>query len=511
MTEECSQGSVLKFLIEKGGCVRNKELTDHFKVFHSGRAEKDRTVVRETFNRIVDNIAYVKQENGDTMVCLKKKYMEMKTIKDGEGHGGDLDSSEIGSRGEAASHLRQENEDSGMDLSDIDLVEVPNALEGECCFGQNLHVQENLGHENGIKEEGISKHPGNEVSKNIDQVEKEGSTMGKSFTDVAQPCRSFAARRRTSRGSQRSLSSTSEEADSLNPEMGTPRGSRRSFVELMMSSSPQVRRNLMRKSSQGQIMQRQGSVKSEGDSASVEEECTSVTLDPLEHEWMMCASDGEWDSLQRLLVSEPGLVAKKDFVTGFTCLHWAAKQGKHELLALLVTFAQQNSVAFNINTRSSAGYTPLHLAAMHNHIEVMKLLVGAYDADIEVRDYSGKKPSQYLNPSLAENVLEIVGACGDLDTENTEGGAGEGRWRFSKVLQSNLNPIKLRNLPEESARESQAKPKSLYRKPSIGRIKLNRSRVRTQIVHSTSFRETEEPDGSLKSPAKSRPISNLFG
>lgn len=132
----------------------------------------------------------------------------------------------------------------------------------------------------------------------------------------------------------------------------------------------QVRRSLI---SRGSRMR--DSVKGDGDSMSLlssttDEDCASVTLDPLEHEWMLCSSEGLWDSLQPLLAVEPGLVTKRDFVTGFTCLHWAAKQGKAELLSQLLAFAKENSIPVNVNVRSSAGYTPLHLAAMHGHTQV---------------------------------------------------------------------------------------------------------------------------------------------
>lgn len=132
----------------------------------------------------------------------------------------------------------------------------------------------------------------------------------------------------------------------------------------------QVRRSLINRGSR-----LRDSVRSDGDSASIlssatDEDCASVTLDPLEHEWMLCASEGLWESLQPLLTVEPSLVAKRDFVTGFTCLHWAAKQGKAELLSQLLAFAKENAVPVNVNIRSSAGYTPLHLAAMHGHTQV---------------------------------------------------------------------------------------------------------------------------------------------
>ncbi|XP_017573470.1 ankyrin repeat domain-containing protein SOWAHC [Pygocentrus nattereri] len=482
MATDCSQESLLEFLTGKGGRVRSEELMDHFKEFVAG--ETDSAVAQGSFRRFVDNVADVKQESGEKVVCLKKKYRRTRdgsSAPTGASHDpnskqgvpspgkGEIDGNEKLGQKSDMGHRMLEGEERGMDvdvcLSDVALVEA-SASDGGRGFGQ--------------KAEGPAKESREiEVTTSVKlagDADREAGACGGGL--AAQ----LVGRRRTSRGSQRSLLAIADEVDAVGTsgvEVGTPRSSRRSFVELMMSSSPQVRRSLVRRSSQGQMAaKRRDSLKSEGDSGSVEEDCASVTLDPLEHEWMMCASDGEWDSLQRLLVCDPGLVTKKDFVTGFTCLHWAAKQGKHELLALLITFAQQHSVAVNVNGRSSAGYTPLHLAAMHNHVEVMKLLVGAYDADLEARDYSGKKPSQYLDPAVAGDIRDIVGACGDLDAEKP------------KLL---------------------AKPKSLYRKASIGRIKLNRGRVRAQIVHSTSFRETEEGDGSLKSPLKSRPVSNLFG
>ncbi|XP_036396817.1 ankyrin repeat domain-containing protein SOWAHC [Megalops cyprinoides] len=345
------------------------------------------------------------------------------------------------------------------------------------------------------------------------------------------PLAQLINRRRVSRGSQRSLLSSNPSEDGADEgqldsasisgsDSNTPKSSRKNFIELMMNSSPQVRRSMVHRNSTYLSARHRDrdSVKSDSDSASLvssttDEDGGSVTLDPLEHEWMMCASDGQWESLHRLLTCEPNLVMKKDFVTGFTCLHWAAKQGKQELLALLVNFAKQHAVPVNINARSSAGYTPLHLAAMHNHIEVVKLLVGAYDADVEARDYSGKKAAQYLTNSVAEDIRDIVGAEADPYAANLESGAG--RWRLSKVLPSNLMPLKLLNHPEEDACDGGGlvKSMSVYRKSSMSKMKprLHKIRFRTQIIHSTSFRETEEGDRPLKSPVKSRPISNLFG
>uniref|UniRef100_A0A673BC30 Sosondowah ankyrin repeat domain family Ca n=1 Tax=Sphaeramia orbicularis TaxID=375764 RepID=A0A673BC30_9TELE len=285
----------------------------------------------------------------------------------------------------------------------------------------------------------------------------------------------------------------------------------------------EVRRSLINRGSR-----LRDSVKSDGDSASLlssatDEDCASVTLDPLEHEWMLCASDGLWESLQPLLAVEPSLVVKRDFVTGFTCLHWAAKQGKAELLSQLLAFAKENAVPVNVNIRSSAGYTPLHLAAMHGHTQVVRVLLSDWEADPEARDYSGRRAIQYLPPPLAADLQEegVVTSPGtESDSENANGGSGWGRgWRFPRVLQGNLNPLRLLNPPAEAAEDGNGAGKTkggMQRKSSLSRLnaRLHRGRHRAQIIHSASFRDTGEVgrgEDLPSSPLRTRPLSNLFG
>ncbi|KAK2904627.1 hypothetical protein Q8A67_006426 [Cirrhinus molitorella] len=500
MATECTQESVLDFLLENGGRVKNKDLVAHFKVFLNSENAK-RAVLKDRFKRFVDNIAYVKQENGEKVVCLKKKYRYPEMRSGGAqdekpDDGGDEDLN----RGINALHF----EENGNAHEEEMQVRAVRDAEEELCVSDIALIEKDSS-ANDIKanapELSRAQSTG-EAESRAEEAELEAG-VGRASSVTPQV---IISRRRASRGSQRSLLASSEDGahDGQTEEGSTPKCSRKNFIELMMSSSPQVRRSLVHRNSQGQMSSRS----SEFRMSSVDEDCASVTLDPLEHEWMMCTADGEWDSLQRLLEREPALISKKDFVTGFTCLHWAAKQGKHELFAMLVDFAKRHGVSVNVNARSSAGYTPLHLAAMHNRIEIMKLLVGAYDADVDVRDYSGKKAAQYLRSSVTGDIKDIIGACVNSDTENA---SAAGRWKLPKVLPSNLNPLRLLNHPEEILADAQPKPRSLYRKSSIGRIRLQRNRFKTQIVHSTSFRENEEGEDSLKSPVKSRPISNLFG
>ncbi|XP_043927043.1 ankyrin repeat domain-containing protein SOWAHC-like [Protopterus annectens] len=299
---------------------------------------------------------------------------------------------------------------------------------------------------------------------------------------------------------------------SLEGESGgsTPKCSRKSFRELMISSSPQLRRSVIYKSPT-----RVNDCCDSSSLASTDEDSGSVALDPLEHAWMLAASDGRWDCLEGLVRCEPNLITKRDFVTGFTCVHWAAKHGNQELIIKLVNFANKRGIAININSRCTSGYTPLHLSAMHAHVEVVKLLVGAYDADVDVRDYSGKKAWQYLDESIAEEIKALAGACKGYNSQNL-GTNGSGRWRISKVLPSNLMAQKLSDLPEEDQGDSATvKSKVVHRKPSSVsnrmKPKLNKMRFRTQIIHTTpSFRGPEDEEGSL-SPVKNRPKSLFFG
>ncbi|XP_019910176.2 ankyrin repeat domain-containing protein SOWAHC isoform X2 [Esox lucius] len=278
-----------------------------------------------------------------------------------------------------------------------------------------------------------------------------------------------------------------------------------------------VRRSLINRGSRPR-----DSVRSDGDSTSLvssaDGDCVSIALDPLEHEWMLCASEGQWDRLYPLLILEPSLLVKRDFVTGFSCLHWAAKQGKEELLTQLLEHAKQTNIPVDVNVRSSAGYTPLHLAAMHRHTQVVNVLVEEWSADPEARDYSGRRAVQYLPPGFSITAaLEQGGGSspiggGDSDTENANSRAQGGRWRLPRVLQSNLNPLKLLNGPEEPGERGAAgSSKAFQRKSSLSRInaRLSRGRHKTQIIHSTSFRGTGE-EGEV-SPVKPRPMSNLFG
>ncbi|XP_072479993.1 ankyrin repeat domain-containing protein SOWAHB [Notamacropus eugenii] len=135
-----------------------------------------------------------------------------------------------------------------------------------------------------------------------------------------------------------------------------------------------------------------------------------VPLDSREHEWIVRIASGSWRKALTLFWEDPQLALRKDFLTGYTALHWIAKHGALHALQELVKGAQKAGIVLDVNVRSSCGYTPLHLAALHGHHGIIKLLVQKLESRVNVRDSSGKKPWQYLTSNTTGEIWQLLGA-----------------------------------------------------------------------------------------------------
>ncbi|KAM4731047.1 ankyrin repeat domain-containing protein SOWAHC [Anableps anableps] len=525
-SQQCTEQAVHEFLLEKGGRVRQMELIDHFTSSCGWNDQQKEVVGWELLRGIVDSVGFVEVEDGVKFVCLNGDGGEESVMrKDAGGH---VDAECNGNIQETLDNKRV----NGNPDDDGERTGASTSASLDDDKQSNDNEQPAAESQRSIESGTPTTAGGGEVRLRDRRRRESAPAIGMQDLDHVHAAASHnhvvRGARRVSKGSQRAMliSCLSEDSalEGLEPvgEIQTPKGSRRNFIELMMNSSPHVRRSLISRGSRIR-----DSVRSDGDSSSVlssatDEESSYVTLDPLEHEWMLCASDGLWESLQPLLAVEPSLVAKRDFVTGFTCLHWAAKQGKAELLSQLLAFAKENTIPVNVNARSSAGYTPLHLAAMHAHTQVVRVLLSDWEADPEARDYSGRRAIQYLSPLLAADLEReglVTSAGTESDTENANGGSGRMRgWKLPKVLQGNLKSLRLlTSPPPETSEESAEKTKGgLQRKSSLSRLnaRLHRGRHRAQIIHSASFRDTGEvgrEEELPRSPLRTRPLSNLFG
>uniref|UniRef100_A0A3Q2XJN6 Uncharacterized protein n=1 Tax=Hippocampus comes TaxID=109280 RepID=A0A3Q2XJN6_HIPCM len=93
--------------------------------------------------------------------------------------------------------------------------------------------------------------------------------------------------------------------------------------------------------------------------------CGSVPLDPLAHEWLVKCASGLWGHAHAMLLQDAHLAHKKDFMSGFTALHWAAKDGNGEMVQKLMDITRRRGAHINVNSKAHGGYTPLHIAAIH--------------------------------------------------------------------------------------------------------------------------------------------------
>ncbi|XP_050757241.1 LOW QUALITY PROTEIN: ankyrin repeat domain-containing protein SOWAHC [Gymnogyps californianus] len=505
---ELRQESVVRFLAARGGRARNAELLEHFRDWLSPPEPGRRAAARHRFKELVNAVATVRQEPGTGVkyVHLRRRYCAPEPPAAAAAlTPGEKEAAAVVVRDSAERPSPPPSPQAGAE-------EAPPPPAGEDAGSRPQPA--------GRRGEPPRPSPAAAGG------QRKGSRRG------PPPGRGGGGGEETAVAAGPGRPPPAEEAGAAEGAPGGGAGGgRRSLREAARGGSPQLKRGAL----PGGGRSRGG----DSDSASVasssaEEEGSTtgaVALDPLEHAWMLSASDGRWESLEGLLSCEPALLCKRDFITGFTVLHWAAKHGRQELLATLVNFAQRHQLPVDINARTSGGHTALHIAAMHGHTEVVKLLVGAYDADVDIRDYSGRKAAQYLHQGTSGDMRSLVGA---LEEEEEEGAAGNGsgRWRLSKVLPSNLMSYRLSHHhhhhhhhgtgEEAEGTEGAAVPgkgKEMTRKASgSGRMKprLNKIRFRTQIIHNTpSFRgdaeEEEHEEKSLKASFKLRPKSNVFG
>ncbi|XP_034739522.1 ankyrin repeat domain-containing protein SOWAHD [Etheostoma cragini] len=136
-------------------------------------------------------------------------------------------------------------------------------------------------------------------------------------------------------------------------------------------------------------------------------------LYPMEHAWMLSAVEGNYETILEFISEDPYLLTRKDFISGYSVLHWLAKRGQDETLLKLLRYAESAGIPVNVDVRGSGGLTPLHVASMHRQYMVIKLLVGAFSANVDAMDYNGKRAWQYLKGDAPLEMKELLGTWDD--------------------------------------------------------------------------------------------------
>lgn len=173
-----------------------------------------------------------------------------------------------------------------------------------------------------------------------------------------------------------------------------------------------------------------------GSVASPEQGDSNWALNPMEHAWMLAAAaEGNYDSLLGFISAEPHLLSKRDFISGYSVWHWLAKRGEDESMLKLLRYAERAGIPADVNVRGSGGLTPLHVASMHRRYAVVKMLVGAFGANVDAMDYSGRRAWQYLAEDAPREMKELLGTWDDehrggcalnSNSNNSSGGGGGG-------------------------------------------------------------------------------------
>ncbi|XP_077329342.1 ankyrin repeat domain-containing protein SOWAHA [Lithobates pipiens] len=415
-----TQDVVMNFLLEQGGKVKNAELLKKFKPVVDSPDPQERTHNRELFKRFVNNIAVVREEDGDKVVVLKKKYTYLLA--------GLVRSPNTREEGEIQNKGHLEEEAQALPVSDKTqepLISTDTERSSQQDFsepqdhGLDSHavgtIQESANQEDLSsiqKSDPENEEPRKSVFDIVSRMDHSGPVpVPKSWSDgqAKEQQKPHMLPLRYAHTSSDALEANQHKNTSLleipitviqgSPPLDPPPSA--------VPRSPHVGRR-----HHDDVGSRSPHTKRASKTIKASEENKYSDVVPLiqhEHEWLVSATSGRWNhKLLGLMMTDSELADKRDFISGFTALHWAAKSGNAEMVKLLFHLSEKGGTNINVNVRSFGGYTPLHIAAIHEHKDVIIMLVKDYSANMNIRDNSGKKPYHYLKKGCAMPLRYIL-------------------------------------------------------------------------------------------------------
>lgn len=401
-----TQESVLSFLLEHGGKVKNSELLHSFRNHINCTDPAEKLQNRDVFKKLVNSVAVVKQMDGVKFVVVKKRYQDFVRERT------QMDDSLSGHSSSFSCAYPQRDEESRLVYSDIENnnnVCCPLDVSWSKCPENITHTSVECVRKVDAKSRDLN---GTVKVLNVsgDHVSRSGKS-GAVFAVVAvksPPPVHDGLHPHVHRQNQNSHKTS---APPVVQPVNSPRRQRDAHERPCSKDAiqPVV----------GSQVKPQSKCTKPGDDVRYVE---SVPLEPLAHEWLVKCAAGLWGQIPALLQQDPGLAQRKDFMSGFTALHWAAKDGNCSVIRKLVDTSRRRGVYVDINGKSHGGYTPLHIAAMHGQAEVMALLVQRYGASVNERDHAGKKALHYLGEGASAETTALLGGLPrSKSRERTEG------------------------------------------------------------------------------------------
>ncbi|XP_056302366.1 ankyrin repeat domain-containing protein SOWAHB-like [Danio aesculapii] len=361
-----TQEAILNTLLESGGKLKNAELLSNFKesLNCSDPAEKKQN--RDLFKAFVNNIAVVKEIENAKYIVLKKVYSHLLKARDYENS-----PREDYVEGE----LRPEEEET---TQNAELALSRSSPKASDTTTPRSPIENAL-----------------ERSRSVDFKPKQFTVPLKSDPEAPKQNKPFALPLRMPQIEISHNKKPSPERlavpDSIQELQSSPQFIRKPNTGFI-SSSPQVRRHFKTLKPASEL-----------------KDLHHGLLDSIDHEWLVKTASGHWSQVYGLLLKDAQLAERKDFMSGFTALHWAVKCGNADMVCRIIELSRKGGHGVDVNEKSNGGYTPLHIAAIHNHLSIIDLLLHKYGANRNLRDNYGKKPYHYLQKGVSGQLRELLG------------------------------------------------------------------------------------------------------
>uniref|UniRef100_A0A8C1DZ47 Ankyrin repeat and SOCS box protein 7 n=1 Tax=Cyprinus carpio carpio TaxID=630221 RepID=A0A8C1DZ47_CYPCA len=105
----------------------------------------------------------------------------------------------------------------------------------------------------------------------------------------------------------------------------------------------------------------------------------------------------------------------KDFIGGFTALHYAAMHGRARIARLMLESEYRSDI---INAKSNDGWTPLHVAAHYGRDSFVRLLL-EFKAEVDPLSDKGTTPLQLaIIRERSSCVRILLDHCANIDIQN---------------------------------------------------------------------------------------------
>uniref|UniRef100_A0A3B1KKQ5 Sosondowah ankyrin repeat domain family member A n=1 Tax=Astyanax mexicanus TaxID=7994 RepID=A0A3B1KKQ5_ASTMX len=461
---DISQEAILSALIEEGGKVRNSELLSKFKAALNCSDPVEKKQNRDLFKTFVNTVAVVKELEETKYIVLKKKYQHLlphsgdESAEKEENEEDPPDKRALHSAGEEkkdspperreeaktpCSHMPEEQVHPNIenDSSNNSLELSPIEVAFQRVKTVNVKAKRTLQFVVPLKPSPDPPAPHQPRPMGATAAPT-GSNKTQASTQIrfALPLRMPPVTITPCPEVQPAKEDLAPSKSMLGPP-SSPRYKRRPSTDSMTSSSsPQTRRHCK-------------SVRPDDEPKHSE----TFPLETTEHEWLVSAAVGHWGLVYGLLLSDTQMTDKKDFITGFTALHWAAKCGNSDMVCKIIELSRKRGKGVDLNAKSFAGYTPLHIAAIHDKENIMELLVKRYGVNCKVRDNCGKMAHHYLHKGVSAELRELLGA------PKTKTEAPEPQ-KNNEELEANRHSHTISRLfqPQSVGQKKKSKPRSSF-------------------------------------------------